>query len=138
VFRFDLVVALRYVIAEVAHSNETSLPNYNLYLLADVREFVIGMGIVQLAVALVVVGRLNFRRLVRGPTAEVFSTGVFCTLVVLWLLGINRGEVTRLWIFLAVFVAMVAAYGCSSRPEVLLGDLVLADSIAHIGFVLHL
>jgi hypothetical protein len=62
-----LVAALRHVIAEARHFNETSRPNYNLYLLANVREFVIGMGIVQLAVALVVVGRLNFRRLVRRP-----------------------------------------------------------------------
>jgi hypothetical protein len=62
----------------------------------------------------------------------MFSMGVFCTLVVLWLLGINRGEVTRLWLFLAVFVSMVAAYGCSSRPEVPLVDLVLAASITHI------
>jgi len=90
------------------------------------------------AVALVAVGRLNFRRLVRGPTAELFSTGVFSTLVVLWLLGINRGEVTRLWIFLAMFVSMVAAYGCSSRPEVPLVDLVLAASITHIAIVLHM
>jgi hypothetical protein len=100
-----LVAALRHVIAEARHFNETSRPNYNLYLLANVREFVIGMGIVQLAVALVVVGRLNFRRLVRRPAADLFSMGVFCTLVVLWLLGINRGEVTRLWL----------SWPCSSR-----------------------
>jgi hypothetical protein len=36
-------------------------------------------------------------------------------LLVLDLLGVNRGETIRLWIFLGVFVQVIAAWWCATR-----------------------
>ena len=47
--------------------------------------------------------------------AAALATSVVLCLCVVDLLGVNRGEVTRLWIFLAVFIQLVCAESIITR-----------------------
>jgi len=71
------------------------------------------------------------------------SLGLGVVLLAIDLSGVNRGEVTRLWIFLACFFQIPAAYACArlqSRTAVMLilGPTLLQDVLATsmIAFVL--
>ena len=70
------------------------------------------------------------------------SVGLFAVLFTIDLLGINRGEITRLWIFLACFFQLPAAYVCATLNHraaiaAVLGITLLQDcfAIGTIGFV---
>ena len=58
-----------------------------------------------------VAGRQLEERLTEPVT--VVSVGVFTALLAIDLIGVNRGEVIRLWIFLACFFQIPAAYVCA-------------------------
>ena len=49
-----------------------------------------------------------------------------------YLIGINRGEVMRLWIFLACFFQIPAAYACAALEDRRALPLVLATSVVSI------
>lgn len=78
--------------------------------------------------------------LVPGP---LLLATLLVTLAVLDLLGLNRGEIVRLWIFIAVFVQVVAAGFCCEKARRCTVDIVLAGSIIQtaatismVGFIL--
>ena len=66
----------------------------------------------------------------------------FAILSTIDLLGVNRGETIRLWIFLAVFLQMLAAYVCTQRAPFVTCAVVLTMTVlqsmftvGRIGFV---
>ena len=50
-----------------------------------------------------------------GSNAAALATSVCLCLCIVDLLGVNRGEVTRLWIFLGVFLQLVCAESIVTR-----------------------
>ena len=79
-------------------------------------------------------------RLVRPVT--LLTPAVLAAVAVIDLIGINRGEVIRLWIFLACFLQIPAAWVCSQtgRPQaialvVVTTLLLCALGTANIGFI---
>ena len=61
----------------------------------------------------------------------VICASLVAVLAVTDLIGINRGEVVRLWIFLACFFQIPAAYLCSREPRRTAIMLVTATSLVH-------
>ncbi len=114
---FEIVRAFRQIGAHAVEFNATEGRPYQVWILANLGEFLFGVGLCQALVfgcALVVGlrGPDSWRtRLTRPITALCLS--LLAVLVVTDLLGVNRGEVIRLWIFLACFVQIPAAYVCA-------------------------
>jgi len=78
----------------------------------------------------------------RSPIV-ILCGSLLAVLLVTDLLGVNRGEVVRLWIFLACFWQIPAAYVCArlesaTAMAVLVGVTLLQDALgtAMIGFIL--
>ena len=145
-FGFDLAGALRQIGAAARAFNGDAGRPYAIWVRADLVECVVGMGVCQavLAGAALVDG---LRADPRGPApagqvAGLFGLGLIAMLGVLDLSGINRGEVTRLWIFVACFFQIPAAYVCARLESRTALALVLSVTLAEdalgtamIGFV---
>ena len=143
---FDLLDALRQVATHAVEFNANERRPYAYWLRANLREFVFGAGICQSALFIVAV--VYSLREAGGDTRNVttpiavLSISLALILLVTDLLGVNRGEVIRLWIFLACFFQIPAAYFCArlrSRPAIIvvLSTTILQTVIASamIGFV---
>ena len=112
---FDLAGAFRQVSAAAIAFNADERP-YRIWLLANLREFLVATGACQ--AVLVGAALLGGRRARDGAhgstrTMAVVCAGLIAVLSALDLAGVNRGEVTRLWIFLACFFQIPAAYVCA-------------------------
>jgi hypothetical protein len=95
----------------------------------NLKEFLLGAGVIPSFVVLLTLGALArdawragraagpaaaAGALVASPAAALATSVCLCVCTV-DLLGVNRGEVTRLWIFLAVFLQIVCAEAIVSR-----------------------
>jgi len=141
---FELGGALRGISAAAIAFNVDADRPYSIWLRANLREFLVGMGACQ---ATLVFAALADGLRARDGSAPRRAIGVVClgllaVLAALDLAGLNRGEVTRLWIFLACFFQIPAAYVCArleSRTSlaIVLSVTLLEDALgtAMIGFV---
>lgn len=144
-FDFNLVDAFRRVAIDAAAFNVTDNRPYGVWVRHNLVEFGFGAGVC--AVVLFWFAVADLLRLRTGAFLEcpiaLFCAGLVGMLVVLDLAGVNRGEVIRLWIFLACLFQVPAAYVCvrlQSRAAftlVLLLTIVQSSlALATIGFVL--
>jgi hypothetical protein len=113
-FDFNLGDAFRRVAADAAAFNAKDNRPYGLWVWRNLVEFGFGAGICQ--VVLFWFGAADGLRardgsLLNRPIA-LFSAALIGMLLALDLAGINRGEVIRLWIFLACLFQVPAAYVC--------------------------
>jgi methylthioxylose transferase len=144
---FDLWHAFRQIGSDAVAFNTKAGRPYDIWVRENLREFLFGMGVCQavLVVAALVDGFL--RNDVTEPRFSrpivVLSLGLVATLAATDYIGINRGEVTRLWIFLACFFQIPAAYVCARLESYTAVAAVLATTLlqcalgtAMIGFIL--
>jgi hypothetical protein len=143
---FDLFDGLWHVGRHAVDFNAAAARPYSVWIHANLWEFLFGVGFCQAIVFLVALADgLNDpdswpRRLERPISVVCLSLAAI--LLTTNLLGVNRGEVIRLWIFLACFFQIPAAYVCARLPGHGAILLVLATSVlqaalgtAMIGFV---
>ena len=115
---FDIVRTFQTIGDHAREFNETAERPYRIWITANLWEFAFGMGLCQ-AVAIVVALAFglrapgNWRQRLSRPIVAV-CVGSLAVLLAVDLIGVNRGEVTRLWIFLACFFQIPAAYLCST------------------------
>jgi hypothetical protein len=146
-FDFELVGTFRRIGAHAVEFNATDGRPYWVWVRANLGEFLFGMGLCQAAAFCAALddglrgGNGWLERLTRPIT--VVCLGLAAVLFALDLLGINRGEVIRLWIFLACFFQIPAAYVCSTLHSRGAIALVVASTVLHaaigtamIGFVI--
>lgn len=143
---FHLVRAFRTIGAHAVAFNETAGRSYDVWIVANLREFLLSAGPAQVVMALgvpVAVWRCGGVRATLTATPSVAALGLLAVLVVTDLIGINRGEVVRLWIFLACAFQLPAAFATAALGDrgaliALLGVTVLQATLgtAMIGFVL--
>jgi hypothetical protein len=146
-FGFDLVDAFRRVGSHAVEFNVQNARAYDVWLTENLREFVVGMGVCQAVLFVAALldgirGRERWSmRLMRPIT--VLCVGLLTVLAVTDLVGVNRGEVIRLWIFLACMFQIPAAYVCArlANPSALIAvvactALAAALGTAMIGFLL--
>jgi hypothetical protein len=116
-FGFELIEALQAVGAHAEEFNMQARRPYDVWIWRNVIEFAFGVGICQvvlfwagLADGIRTEGRWHDRL---AQPLVVVSLGLLAVLIATDLIGINRAEVARLWIFLACFFQVPAAYVCA-------------------------
>jgi hypothetical protein len=114
-FGFDLLSAFRHVSSDAAEFNAQFARPYGIWARQNILEFIFGVGVCQtvLFVAAFADGLARARSR-RGPAVPIV---LLCSAAVAMVgaadvIGINRGEVIRLWIFLACVWQIPAAYLC--------------------------
>ena len=145
-FGFDLVSAFRQIGEHAVRFNADAGRPYSIWIWANLREFLFGIGVCPAILfwAALADGYLaaeSWRdRLTRPIT--VLCLGSAAVLLATDAIGVNRGEVIRLWIFLGCFFQIPAAYVCARLDNRAALVLVLAVTIlqatlgtAMIGFI---
>ena len=127
-FGFDVAMALRDVGAHASEFNRDSGRPYGLWVRQNLLDFAFGIGISQAVLTIVALGD----GLVRWRSPIVLLTAsLIAVLLVTDLLGVNRGEIVRLWIFLACFFQIPAAYVCARLDSRVAIGLLLAVTLLH-------
>lgn len=146
-YRFDLLPIVRLLAADASRFNVDAQRPYDAWVRLNLADFLVGLGACQ---AVLFVGALGdgltragdaTRRL--AEPVVVFVLGLVAVVVATDLIGVNRGEVVRLWIFLACIGQIPAAYVCARLDSRLAFVLVLTATLLHdalgtamIGFIL--
>jgi hypothetical protein len=143
---FELLHALQQTAARAAAFNDTAGRPYGFWVLENPAELLFGVGVCQAVVIAgatidALGGDARLRERLTRPIAAI-CVGLLAVLVAVDVIGINRGEVIRLWIFLGAFFQIPVAYACARLPGRLAMAIVLACSAlqatlgtAMIGFV---
>jgi hypothetical protein len=129
----DAVAVFRHVWNDAVAFNAEAGRPYRIWVWRNLIDFSIGTGLCQMtAWAGVVVYAVwharEWRMWGREPVV-MFSVGVAATVLATDLLGVNRGETVRLWIFLACLAQVPAAYACARLESRVATALVLATSV---------
>jgi hypothetical protein len=147
---FDALDRLTAVMADAREFNRSQGRPYTIWIWADLLEFFLNAGVLSSLLCLVYLaigvarglGLLRARNLRRFSSlllpAPLMFFALLVTLAVLDLFGFNRGEVVRLWIFLMVFVQIVAAGLCWEQGGRWTIDIVLAGSIIQTGVTISM
>jgi hypothetical protein len=143
---FDLFDAARRIVSSgLAYNREEGRP-YWLWVRQNPLDFFFGVGLCQSIVLLAALaetftGPAGWRERITRPMTAL-GMGLVGVLIALDFIGVNRGEVLRLWIFLACVFQIPAAYVCArlrSRPALMLivATTLLQDALAAslIGFI---
>jgi hypothetical protein len=114
---FDALSAFRQIGDDAVRFNQAADRPYSIWVWRNLPEFVFGAGVCQgilFCAALVdgFRGDVSWRERLTRPIA-VLCVGVAAVLLATDVLGVNRGEVIRLWIFLACFFQIPTAYVCA-------------------------
>lgn len=102
---YDLLANLNYVIRDAGSFN-TEKRDYLIWLGANLTEFALAAGVATTIVFLGGFGDAEWRS--SRSAIGLFAIACLVTILVVDLLGLNRGEVSRLWIFMASFLAVPA------------------------------
>jgi len=110
---FNLIEGFLYCLKDAAHFNINNRP-YSIWIIQNLKEYVIGAGLASsfiIAVSLFKSRNTNWSNLA-DRNANVALIIFVVTILILNFSGANRGEVTRLWIFLTPIQAILTAYFC--------------------------
>lgn len=131
-FGFNLVSAFRIVAAHATAFNIHAARPYSIWIRQNVIDFLFGAGICQI----VVFGPALVDGLISTAARDRFtdpfiilSLALLAMLISIDLIGVNRGEVIRLWIFLACLFQIPAAYMCTRLNSGPAFTLVLATTL---------
>ncbi len=118
---FDIVRTFQTIGRHALEFNATTARPYAVWITANLWEFAVGVGPCQLiaSVGVLVVLLSASGRWRDRLSAPMVATcmGLFAVLGAVDLVGVNRGEVTRLWIFLGCFYQIPLAWACSLRDS---------------------
>ena len=122
-FDFDLLGAFRSVLAEANNFNQEENRSYRQWLGANTREFFYAAGTPLVVIFVYWVARILRRwrpssdRVARWSMDTAFVMGLLVTFAAVLFLGINRGETSRLWIYLAALFPIPAALLLAATPR---------------------
>ena len=146
-FGFNLITAFAQIGDHARRFNEDAGRPYTIWVWGNLRDFFFGVGVCQAVVfcAACVDGFRNgdsWREALTRPIT-LLCVGALAVLLAVDALGVNRGEVIRLWIFLACFFQIPTAYVCARLDTPLALMLVIAVTVlqatvgtAMVGFIL--
>jgi hypothetical protein len=137
-FGFDIIRVFQQLAVDAMEFNVQAGRSYSIWVWENPREFLFGVGIAQVVLlpAALMAGfwRAGSRKeRLTGPITVV-SVGVLTVLLAIDLVGVNRGEVIRLWIFLACFFQIPAGYVCARLESRAALALVLTLTILQCAF----
>ncbi len=116
-FGFDIIRVFQQLAVDAMDFNVQAQRPYSIWVWENLREFLFGAGVAQVVLfpAALLAGSWragSWKERLTGPITVV-GAGVLTVLLAIDLIGVNRGEVIRLWIFLACFFQIPAAYVCA-------------------------
>lgn len=123
--QFDLVTTFVSLASDASAFNTLAGRPYSIWVRQNIVDFLFGLGVCNAVLATATMAFAANRSRVdrwRDPIV-VFSVACGAILIATDVIGINRGEVVRLWIFLACFFQVLAAHACvrlRSRTAVML------------------
>lgn len=104
---------LRYVFGDASAFNTRARRPYSLWVGANLKDFVWCAGVTAIVLALCGLVAAARRRV--PALVGWLSGGILATLLAIDLIGIDRGETQRLWIFLASLLALPAGWYLGAR-----------------------
>lgn len=118
-FGFDAASALRAMYADAVEFNLRKERDYSYWVVHNLAEFFIALGVTcSMVLALAWFQLASEHRSVRtllGTPGANLALAVLATVLIIDLMGLNRGEVTRLWIFIAAATQVAVAGQCLER-----------------------
>lgn len=114
-FGFDLLSAFRHVSADATKFNAEFRREYGIWARQNILDFFFGVGVCQVILFAAALGDGLARARSRSQSAiaiVLLCSAAAAMVAFADLIGINRGEVIRLWIFLACVWQIPAAYVC--------------------------
>lgn len=114
VLSFDLLETLRFVLGDATHFNQIAGRDYRIWFGENLKEFFYSVGTPVMVIFIFTVIRTlaGWDEILKPRFWSldlVFSISLLATFSFVVLLGINRGEISRLWIYLAVLFQVPAA-----------------------------
>lgn len=128
VFGFDLIAAYRFAIGNAMTFNLDQQRPYWFWVWHNLKDFAIAIGVAQ---AMIVA--FGARRWLAW--ASPIGLSVLACLLIVDSIGVNRGEVQRLWIFLGVLFQIVAAMAAVHDRRLTMA--VIALSVAQTAIVMR-
>ena len=119
----DLFGVFRHLLGDAVEFNTAAQRPYGIWVWRNLLDFALGAGVCQVFLLLALM-TADWREPV-----IVFSASLFTAILITDLLGVNRGEVVRLWIFFACLVQIPAAAACVRLENRLAGVAVLASAL---------
>lgn len=123
VFHFDIISQYLFIYQDAQHFNLVSNRRYPIWVQQNLIDFFINAGLLSsifYVIFLIWLLRKIWRQFVRKLRTQVTSTSLHsahllilsftATVFIVDLIGVSRGEIIRLWIFLAVYLQIIAAY----------------------------
>jgi hypothetical protein len=126
---FNIIDAFYFALRDTRAFNITANRPYGVWLIHNLKDFFFNAGIAPSLLFLICLA-YTLRQLIgycrkreqAGLSAAAFLTrsdvllvvAFTCVLLILDLIGVNRGETIRLWIFLAVIMYLIAAHYCAT------------------------
>lgn len=141
---FNIFEVCALVLRDAVKFNMTDQRGYGIWVVQNLKDFFFNAGIAQMILFFIAlggalaqgvsalrdrVGRGGEIRNVLLKPGPLLTLSTAAMVLFLDLIGINRGEVARLWIFLAVLIQIVAAHYCAERLGRSTFSLVLAATI---------
>jgi hypothetical protein len=114
-FSFDILQAFLYVLKDAVNFNLIDKRDYWIWIGENPKEFFFSAGIPIMILFIYLASRLISQlpeikyHLTRWSMEDIYVLSLLVTFCAVLFLGVNRGEITRLWIYLAVFFQIPAA-----------------------------
>jgi len=124
---FNAIGAFRDLAAEAVAFNNLEHRRYLIWVWQNLIDFAVATGVCQSAIFVTMLGTALRGRLT--DPLSMLCLSLAAVLLVTNLAGVNRGEVVRLWIFLACLFQVPAAYVCSRLNGRLAISLVIATTL---------
>jgi hypothetical protein len=133
---FDTFAVFRHLATEAAAFNASAERPYRIWVWRNLVDFSVGAGLIQVCLFVTSLflirspasDRRRWSDVLRDPPT-VFAGALAASIVITDLIGVNRGETVRLWIFFACLVQVPAAYACARMGSRLPSLATLAASI---------
>lgn len=115
-FSFNLFQTVQYVLNDAVNFNAIDHRGYWIWAGENPKEFFYDVGIPIMMIFIYLTTQIFSQwktissNLLTWSTENMFVLSLFVTFCIVILMGINRGEVTRLWIYLAVLFQVPAAF----------------------------
>jgi hypothetical protein len=146
---FDLIQSFQYVLKDAMSFDINSERHYLTWVGENTKEFFYGVGLPVIIIFVYMAAQIfsqwrTLKNNARWSLENVYVIGLLVTFSVVVFLGVNRGEITRLWIYLAVFFQIPASIFMAriNKGEVLFllvaGTLVIQTilTLQRVGFII--
>lgn len=150
-FSFDLIKAFQFILNDATNFNLESQRGYRVWFLQNIKEFFYSAGTPAVLIFIYSVSQilLNWKTLLKQKiiywsSEHLFIISLLLTFGFVIIMGINRGEVSRLWIYLAVLFQIpaslfIARSSQSPVPFFIVASTLVAQTIValqKVGFVI--